>query len=139
MMFRPRAGVGSSWWPLALVGFLLILLPILAVLQYRWIGEVSAAERQRLEGSIRVASGQLADDFAIEISRLSGAFELRDGFPRDGLPMLERYQLWAETAPYPAHRSEPYTSYEHTPTSHPNCTVSTRSREKCMQYHCLKS
>ena len=101
MTFRPRAAAGSSWWPLALVGFLLILLPILAVLQYRWIGEVSAAERQRLEGSLRVASGQLADDFAIEVSRLSGAFELRDGFPRDGLPLLERYQLWAETAPYP--------------------------------------
>ncbi|PYS52771.1 MAG: hypothetical protein DMG13_15085 [Acidobacteria bacterium] len=84
-----------------LVGFLLILLPILAILQYRWLGEVSAAERQRLESSLRVASGQLADEFTLQLGRLSNAFQLREGFPDDGSALIDRYLEWAETAPYP--------------------------------------
>jgi len=94
MMFRSKSSA-------VLVGFLLILLPVFAVLQYRWIGEVSAAERQRLESSLRVASGQLADEFTRDLGRLSNAFQLREGFPHDGSRVIDRYQEWAETAPYP--------------------------------------
>ena len=93
-MFRSKSSA-------VLVGFLLILLPVFAVLQYRWIGEVSAAERQRLESSLRVASGQLADEFTRDLGRLSNAFQLREGFPHDGSRVIDRYQEWAETAPYP--------------------------------------
>src|SRR5213595_3581244 len=85
---------------LILVGLLLILLPVLAVLQYRWIGEVSAAERDRLESSLRVASDRFGTDFDAELSRLAGAFQIRDGFPENGLAIVERYQNWAETTSY---------------------------------------
>src|SRR5256885_5414020 len=56
-MSRPKSSV-------ILVGLLLILLPALAIVQYRWIGEVSAAERDRLESSVRSASDGFASDFA---------------------------------------------------------------------------
>ena len=69
---------------LILVGLLLILLPTLAVLQYRWIGEVSAAERERLESSLRVASERFAIDLDTELSRLGTTFQIRDGFPSRG-------------------------------------------------------
>jgi signal transduction histidine kinase len=85
----------------ALVGFLLVLLPILAVLQYQWIGGVSTVERERLESSLRTASERLAGDFATEIARLANSFQFRDGFPSDVSSIIERYNFWAETASHP--------------------------------------
>jgi signal transduction histidine kinase len=84
---------------LILVGLLLILLPVLAVFQYRWIGEVSAAERERLESSLRVASDRFAADFDAEFSRLANVFQFRDGFPEAG-PVVDRLQTWSEANPY---------------------------------------
>jgi len=85
---------------LILVGLLLILLPILAVLQYQWIGEVSAAERDRLASSLRVASDRFASDFDAELSRIVNSFQIRDGFPETAAPLLERYQTWFDVNPY---------------------------------------
>jgi signal transduction histidine kinase len=84
-----------------LVGLLLILLPALALLQYRWIGEVSAAERDRMESSLRVAADRFALDFDSELARISTAFQIRDGFPENPKTIFERYQSWSETAAYP--------------------------------------
>src|SRR5437870_10639196 len=93
-MSRPKSSV-------VLVGLLLVLLPTLAVLQYRWIGEVSAAERDRLESSLRVASDRFATDFDTEFSRLAGAFQMRDGLPENAASSIaDRYQTWSEAAPY---------------------------------------
>jgi signal transduction histidine kinase len=85
---------------LLLVGLPLLLLPVLAVLQYRWIGEVSAAERDRLESSLRVASDRFATDFDAEFSRLANAFQMRDGFPESATPINDRYQAWSEANGY---------------------------------------
>lgn len=84
-----------------LAGLPLILLPLLAVLQYRWIGEVSAAERDRLESSLRVASDHFASDFDAELTRLANSFQIRDGYPENAAPVVERYQTWSDTSPYP--------------------------------------
>src|SRR5262245_40443633 len=85
---------------LILVGLLLILLPVLAVLQYRWIGEVSAAERDRLESSLRVSSDRFATDFDAEFSRLASSFQIRDGLPDSAAVLADRFQLWSEANPY---------------------------------------
>ena len=53
---RPR-----SWISILLIGTLLILLPLLAYLQYRWIGQVSAAEQTRLEESLDMARRRFVD------------------------------------------------------------------------------
>src|SRR5438105_14455441 len=84
-----------------LVGLLLILLPTLAILQFRWIGEVSAAERERMESGLRAASDRFASDFDGELARVSAAFQIRTGFPEDAKAVLERYQSWSESAAYP--------------------------------------
>jgi signal transduction histidine kinase len=86
---------------LVLAALPLILLPLLAVLQYRWIGEVSQAERDRLESSLRIASDRFAADFDAEFSRLANAFQLRDGLPDAPAQLIERYQTWSESAVYP--------------------------------------
>ncbi len=50
---------------------LAILLPLLAILQYRWIGEVSQAERERL----RAAPDHFAEDFDRELTRAFLSFQ----------------------------------------------------------------
>jgi signal transduction histidine kinase len=84
-----------------LVGLLLILLPALAILQYRWIGEVTEAERDRLQTSLRESARRFAGDFDAELGRISMAFQIRDGFPENGQRLIQRYQSWSESAPYP--------------------------------------
>src|SRR2546422_150918 len=93
-MSRPKSSV-------ILVGLLLILLPALAIVQYRWIGEVSAAERDRLESSVRAASDGFASDFDAELARTAMSFQIREGFPEDGGAVLQRYQSWLDAASYP--------------------------------------
>jgi len=86
---------------LILVGLLVVLLPLLGFLQYRWIDEVSAAERDRLESGLRVASDRFASDFDAELSRLANHFQMRGGFPESGDTLAERYMAWSEANAYP--------------------------------------
>jgi hypothetical protein len=62
---------------------LLVLLPALAVLQYRWVGQVSAAERDRMERNLRVGAYQFRQAFDGELWRASalpvGPATVRDG------------------------------------------------------------
>ena len=93
-MVRPKSTA-------VLIALLLIVLPLFAILQYRWIGEVSAAERDRLETSLRDSSSRFAADFDQELGRISTVFQIRDGFPESGQPVLLRYQSWSENTAYP--------------------------------------
>ena len=54
-----------------------------------------------MESSLRIAAERFASDFDAEFSRLANSFQIRDGFPADAMPVLERYQSWLEAAPYP--------------------------------------
>lgn len=81
---------------------LLVLMPALAVLQYRWVGQVSAAERDRMERNLRVGAYQFRQAFDSELGRASslqaGAATVRDGkFDR----YSDRYDLWLNTAVHP--------------------------------------
>src|SRR5262245_36938659 len=93
-MVRPKSS-------LILVGLLVVLLPLLGFLQYRWIDEVSAAERDRLESGLRVAADRFASDFDAELSRLANHFQMRGGFPESGDTLAERYMAWSEANAYP--------------------------------------
>jgi hypothetical protein len=66
---------------LAAAGVLFLLLVVLATLQYRWIGEVSEAERDRLRASARRAADRVAADFDLEIARALHEFGLPPGSP----------------------------------------------------------
>lgn len=62
-----------------------ILLPVLAVLQYRWLGEVSQAERERLQANIRTGAEQFRQDFDQEILRTVLTFQMESGDETPGL------------------------------------------------------
>ncbi len=53
---------------LLLVIALLVLLPLLAVLQYRWLGEVSAADRERRQANLKTSAERFCADFDRELT-----------------------------------------------------------------------
>ncbi len=59
--------LNPSVWILAAI---VVVLAVLAAMQYRWIMEVSQAERERLRENLRLATVRFTDDFDGEIMRL---------------------------------------------------------------------
>lgn len=57
-------------WHLAAAGLMVVVLGVLATLQYRWLGEVSRAERERLGASLRARAADFAADFDRDLTRL---------------------------------------------------------------------
>ena len=60
-------------WSSLYVGVVVILTAVLGVLQYRWIGEVSLAERERLKAGLQASLHRLSQDFNTEITGLCAA------------------------------------------------------------------
>jgi signal transduction histidine kinase len=91
----------STW---IAAGILAALLGVLAALQYRWIGEVSRAERQRLQVRLDTAAEHFGDDLAREVSRAFFAFQPGVlGRKAGNEPSVaERWRRWRETAPQPS-------------------------------------
>ena len=58
----------KPWMMWLLVAAMLVLLPLLAVLQYRWLGEVSAAERERMQANLKTSAEQFCSDFDRELT-----------------------------------------------------------------------
>jgi len=80
----------------AAIGILLFTaLLVLAVLQYRWIGQVSEADRDRLQEGMGSALARFGDDFNGEIERL---VQVVTGGPND---LESRIALWSDVAQHP--------------------------------------
>jgi signal transduction histidine kinase len=83
-VFAYSGFVRRPFWPLAAAALLLVLLAVLGTLQYRWLGEVSAAEHDRLRESLRTRASDFSQDFDREITRTYLAFHFEgDTFDRD--------------------------------------------------------
>jgi signal transduction histidine kinase len=82
---------------------LLVLLPTLAVLQYRWVGQLSTAERERMQRNLANAAIQFRDTFDTEVARAFGALQVGTATARDGASeqYSDRYGAWFETAEFP--------------------------------------
>jgi two-component system, OmpR family, sensor histidine kinase SenX3 len=84
----------------ALVAIVLLLVPALAWLQYRWVGQVSEAERERMQRTLRTAAAQFATDFDTELSRAVAGLQVEGTVARDEnwTPYAQRYSAWTERA-----------------------------------------
>ncbi len=84
----------------ALVAVVLLLVPMLAWLQYRWVGQVSEAERDRMQRTLRTAAGQFATDFDGELSRAVVGLQVDGAMLRDENwgSYAQRYSTWRERA-----------------------------------------
>jgi signal transduction histidine kinase len=86
-----------------LTAALLVLLPALAILQYRWVGQVSEAERERMQHNLRNAASQFRDAFDLEVGRALIALQVGPITARDGASeqYTDRYEAWVDTAEHP--------------------------------------
>ena len=50
-------------------GVVMLLVPALAWMQYQWLGQLSTAERERMQRTLRTAAAQFATEFDSELSR----------------------------------------------------------------------
>ena len=61
-----------------------MLLAALATFQYRWLGEVSEAERERMRASLRTRASEFTQEFDAELTRVFIAFQIdRDRLDAD--------------------------------------------------------
>ena len=93
----------SSRFPILLVGVLLALLAVLAFLQYRWLGQISAGERERLSRTVQADTERFAEDFNAEIQNAYFNFQMNAGIWRgkNWKEFNERYDFYKEKTKYP--------------------------------------
>jgi signal transduction histidine kinase len=76
--------VRRTLWPFVVAALLVVLLAVLGTMQYRWLGEVSNAERERLRAGLRTRATDFSREFDREITRAYLAFHVdSDALDRD--------------------------------------------------------
>jgi signal transduction histidine kinase len=81
---------------------LLVLLPILAILQYQWMGQVSEGERERLQNNLRDGANKFTADFDRELARIYIHFqsaEVDKDSPAEGYAAC--FTRWSQESAYP--------------------------------------
>ena len=89
--------------PIVVAAGLLVLIAVLATLQYRWLGQVSAAERERMTTTLGAHASAFTQDFDREITRAYLTFQL-DPLAQAGnvaSHLAQRYDRWQATSRYP--------------------------------------
>ena len=82
---------------------LLGLIALLATLQYRWLGQVSAAERERMQTNLAGRATAFAQDFDREITRAYLMFQL-DPLDREtnvAAHVAQRFESWQASSRFP--------------------------------------
>lgn len=99
---------------LSLTVLLLVLMPILlailATLQYRWLGEISTAERERMQARLQTDARRFAQDFNGEMTKAYFSFQLDLENAENAEKIAERYELWRKQTHFPGLVSEIYVS-----------------------------
>ncbi len=85
-----------------LIAVTAVLLPLLAALQYFWLGQVSAGERERLQASLNTSAVRFRQDFNRELIRAYLNFHVDAPATLGDIERhhVERLELWNRTVPY---------------------------------------
>src|SRR5690349_14375977 len=91
----------SGMFVLAVV--LAVLLGMLAVLQYRWVGQLSADERDRIKDHLKDSADEFAEDFNRELTRAFFWLQVGPVIRQEDTPEPDeaRYERWYSTAENP--------------------------------------
>jgi two-component system, OmpR family, sensor histidine kinase SenX3 len=87
----------------AIAGALLGLILLLATLQYKWLGQISGAERERMTANLNTRAAAFGVDFDRELTRAYLLFQL-DPMQQDqsaAAGIVTRYDRWQATARFP--------------------------------------
>jgi signal transduction histidine kinase len=85
-----------------------VLLGILATLQYRWLGEISTAERERMQARLQTDARRFGQDFNAEMTKAFFAFQFDLADAENPDKLSERYALWQKQTQFPALVAEFY-------------------------------
>jgi signal transduction histidine kinase len=90
-------GSRSAAAALISIAILGVALVVMGTLQYRWIGAMADAERQRMRAGIEFAAHHFSDDFDHELTRIFLSFQmpLPEATPDH---LLRRYDEWSASA-----------------------------------------
>ena len=86
-----------------LVALVMLLVPALAWMQYQWLGQLSEAERERMQRTLRTAASQFATEFDSELSRTLISLQVDGTTFRDQnwTAYAQRYSEWATSSAEP--------------------------------------
>jgi two-component system sensor histidine kinase SenX3 len=86
-----------------LVGVVMLLVPALAFMQYQWLGQLSTAERERMQRTLRTAAAQFATEFDSELSRTLVNLQVDGPTIRNENwgAYAQRYSAWANSVSEP--------------------------------------
>jgi signal transduction histidine kinase len=103
MLHSPRVKISKPSGATLVTCALLLLLPALAVVQYRWVGQVSTAERERMQRNLRTAAGQFRENFDGEILRALLSLQVGPATALEGASdrYTDRYETWLNTSAHP--------------------------------------
>jgi signal transduction histidine kinase len=87
---------------LVIVGVLFLLLPLLAYLQYDWLGKVSEREREQMQTTLQRTLSQFSEDFDREIGRILMEFHAPpDQVEPTAADYAKIYARWNSSTRYP--------------------------------------
>lgn len=98
-----RSGV-RAWGPLVLAGVLAALLLALASLQWRWLGQISTDERDRMQTSLRTQVVQFTQEFDRELTRAYFWLQADRGASPGvtaAVDSVGHFQRWYSSSPHP--------------------------------------
>jgi two-component system sensor histidine kinase SenX3 len=100
---RLGAGQGRLSVVSILVVIVMLLVPALAWMQYQWLGQLSTAERERMQRTLRTAAAQFATEFDTELSRTLVNLQVDGQSLRDQSWTIyaQRYSAWVAGASEP--------------------------------------
>jgi len=81
----------------------MLLVPALAWMQYQWLGQLSTAERERMQRTLRTAAAQFATEFDTELSRTLVSLQLDPQTVRDQnwIAYAQKYSSWVSNSREP--------------------------------------
>ena len=93
----------STSFTLALIGALVALLALLAVFQYRWLGQISVAQRQTMQANLRTQGRALQEEITKELEFVGSRLHMSvsDYRKRAWDDLIDRYSQWKASARYP--------------------------------------
>lgn len=91
----------NSWFTYGFLLLLAVALCSLAILQYRWVGSVSEAERKRVEETLDASTENFISDFNDVFSELTSIFRLQVASEVEEIaPVIEQSMaIWKSQAP----------------------------------------
>ncbi len=92
-----------SWFSILAVVGVMVLLTLFLGLQYKWLSEVTEAERERMQKRVEADTARLAEDFNREMQAAYYNFQTDADVWKTSnwIEFNERYDFWKERTKYP--------------------------------------